>query len=59
MAGEGKDMTGFIKDEVEHWVQKRERSEEELKDGWRSQKKTTRGAFLLPDDFKALLQEED
>lgn len=37
----------------------RERIEEELKDGWRSQENGKRGAFLSPADFKALLQEED
>lgn len=45
--------------EAEHREQERERIEEELKDGWRSQEKRTRGVFLSPADFKALLQEED
>ena len=37
----------------------RERIEEELKDGWRSQGRRKRGALLSSADLKTLLQEED
>ena len=39
--------------------EERERIEEELKDGWRSQEGRKRRAFLSTADFKALLQEGD
>ena len=37
----------------------RERIEEELKDGWRSQERRKKAAFLSPADLRALLQEGD